>query len=115
MITALAQRYQAAAVASDGVSACSLMHTLFAEAIPEDYAADVGLASAHTTCAAVMTKLFARNHSKLTGAITVTRVRVKGNRAQATMGSTTQPASVLPFERERGAWKVIALFPSSLP
>jgi hypothetical protein len=113
-IGALVKRYYAAAAAGNGASACSLIDSLFAKSIPEDYGRGAGPAFARgNTCAVVMSKLFKHDHSKLPAAIVVTDIRVNGSQARALIGSKTVPASYLPLKRERGVWKVDAL--SALP
>jgi hypothetical protein len=115
-VTALVKRYYAAAAASDGARACALMYSIFAEAIPEDYGRGAGpRISRGNTCAVVMSKLFKHNHGRLAGAIVVTGVRVSANQGRALIGSETIPASYLFVKRERGIWKVDALFGQPLP
>jgi hypothetical protein len=49
------------------------------------------------------------------GAITVTDVRVKGDRAYAFIGSRTMPASYIVVRRGAGGWKLSALRGKALP
>jgi hypothetical protein len=105
------RRYQAAAAASDGARACSLLFSLYAEAIPEDYGHVSSLPYAHgPTCAVVMSKIFKHEHRHFDTAFRVTGVRVRGNNAIALLGSPTLLASFLSMRRERGTWKVDAAF-----
>jgi hypothetical protein len=115
-IGALVKRYYAAAAAGNGPRACSLIDSLFARSIPEDYGKGAGPAYARgNTCAVVMSKLFEHDHSKLPAAIVVTGIRVNGSQARALIGSKTVPAGYLPLKRERGVWKVDALSVLPMP
>jgi hypothetical protein len=116
-ITAVAVRYQAAAAAGDGATACSLIYPVFADAIAEDYGRAPGPSYLRggKTCAAVMSLLFKHDHIELVGAIKVTGVLVNGNRAYVLLGSATMHASYFMLRREAGAWKVDGLLSTPLP
>jgi hypothetical protein len=116
-ITSVFKRYQAAAVAEDGITACHLLYSSFAEAIPEDYGQPPGPSYLRggKTCQAIMTMLFRHSHDELTSAFDVTGVRVVRNQGVALLGSKKAPASYLDMRRERGLWKVGALIAISLP
>lgn len=115
-IVALTTRYLRAARAADGRRACSLIYSLFAEAIPEDYGRGAGPAySRGDTCPVVMTKIFRRDRAQLSGRFVVTDVRVRGQQARALVGSATAPAGYLQLRRERHVWKVDALLTQPLP
>jgi hypothetical protein len=115
-IAILVKRYYAAAATANGSRACSLMYSLYAEAIPEDYGKAAGPYYAHgNTCAAVMSKLFKHNHGTLDAAFQVTNVRISGNRAFALLGSTTLPARFMILRREHSTWKIDDLFGEQLP
>lgn len=116
-ITKLVKRYNAAIVADDGASACAMVYTTFAEALPEDYGQAPGprYMRGAKTCQAVMTLLFEHSRAQTTGSVELTGVRVKGNEALALLGSRTRPAGYIMLKRERGAWKVNALLDGILP
>jgi hypothetical protein len=112
------KRYQAAALAADGSRACSLIFSLLVEAIPEDYGRAAGPKYARgKTCAVVVTKLLTHNHARFVAMrqYRVVQVQVKRNYAVALLGARTQPASLIPLQRERGVWKVDALSAAVLP
>ncbi len=109
-IATLVQRYYAAARTGDSTAACSMMYSVLAEAIPEDYGQPPGPAYLRgKTCNSVLSRLFEHSRSMLTGSYTVTGVRISGNRALVLLGSRTQPASSLFVKRERGVWKIDSL------
>lgn len=117
-ITALVGRYYAAAAAGDGATACSLIYSTFARAIPEDYghnSAGPAYLRAAKTCPAIMSLLFKHFHGQLAGAFRVTGVRVGDARAFALTGSATGPASLVEVRREQGAWKIDTLLGNPLP
>jgi hypothetical protein len=115
-ITALVKAYYAAAAAANGARACSLMYSLFAESIPEDYGRGAGPAYSHgRTCTVVMSKIFKHNHAQIPANVTVVAVRTDGHQARALIGSKTAPAGYLMLTRERGAWKVDGLLAMTLP
>jgi hypothetical protein len=116
-LTAVVERYYAAAAAGDGATACSLIKPSFARAIPEDYGQAPGPAYLRgaKTCPAVMSLLFRHSHGQLTGAIEVTGVRVMGNQAFVLLDSMTVPASFINVERTGGAWRIVGLLGRPLP
>jgi hypothetical protein len=115
-ITALVRRYYAAATAADGARVCSLMFSLLAEAIPEDYGRGAGPAfSRGNTCPVVLSKLYRHDHGMVAGVMVVTGARVNGKRGQALIGSKAMPASSLALKREYAVWKIDALLPHTLP
>jgi hypothetical protein len=116
-ITAFVKRYYAAAATSDGATACSLLPSSVAHAVPEDYGQAPGpiYTRGGKTCSAVMSMLFKHFHDQLAAPIQVTGVRVKGNQAEALIGSTTMLASDIMLRREGSNWKVLALLSSTIP
>ncbi|MGH2879519.1 MAG: hypothetical protein ACRDK4_07945 [Solirubrobacteraceae bacterium] len=115
-IAALVKRYYAAAAAANGARACSLVYSLFAEAIPEDYGRGAGPAySRGDTCAVVLSKLFKHDHAQIPTSIVVSAVRIDGGQARALIGSKTAPAGYLTVRRERGDWKIDNLLAVQLP
>lgn len=75
-ITALVQRYYAAALAHDGAKGCSMFAPTFVLAIPLDYGklGPAYLRRAAGTCPAVMSLLFVHEHGKLSDEIPHMRV-----------------------------------------
>lgn len=116
-IAALVERYYAAAAAERSAEACSLIYSVLAGALPEDYGRAPGPAYLRgaNTCQMVMSRLLEHVHNHLTGAIEVIGVRVSGDEAQAQLGSRTIPASLILVRRERGVWKIDELLGSALP
>jgi hypothetical protein len=112
-ITVLVNSYYAAAAADDGAKACSLIYSLFAEAIPEDYGQPPGPPELRgKTCAAVMAKLFKHvpgQPSAVLAKTKVTAVRVKGRNGYALLRSSRMPRGYIQVERELGAWKIGSL------
>ncbi|MGC2373172.1 MAG: hypothetical protein WA484_04780 [Solirubrobacteraceae bacterium] len=88
-ITAVVNRYYAAAAAGDSAAVCSLTLSSLARSLPEDYGAGAGPSylRGSKTCHAVMSKIFKHFHAELTGKTEVTNVRVEGNQAIAFLRS----------------------------
>jgi hypothetical protein len=119
-VTALVERYYAAAAADDGAQGCSLMYSILAEAIPEDYGQPpAGPPSLRgKTCAVVMSKLFNQRHQQLaadSATLKVIDARVEGNRGFALLSFKAMPARSIVIHRERDAWKIYALLDAELP
>jgi hypothetical protein len=115
-ITALVERYYAAAAAANGATACALTYWILAGSIAEDYGQPPGPAYLHgNTCAIVMTKLFQHDHARLATSMEIVAIRLRGAQANVLLGSATLPASFLSLRRERGVWKVYNLYPAQLP
>ena len=118
-LTAVVERYYAAAAAADGRVACSLLALAFAKSIPEDYGRGGGSGPAYLrgkTCSAVMSLLFKHEHRQLSDKIEVTDVRIKGREALALLGTKTEHASYLILEHQRGGtWGIVGLLASVLP
>jgi hypothetical protein len=113
-ITALVKRYYAAAVADDGAKACTLIYSLYEEAIAEDYGRSPpgppGLSG--NTCAVVMTKLFKHVPGQPPAVLAtteVTGVRVKGKDGIVQLHSKAIPRGEIAVRRELGSWKVLAM------
>jgi hypothetical protein len=117
-ITALVNRYYVAAAADDGANACSLIYSVLAEAIPEDYGRPPGpLALRGKTCAAVMSKLFKRiprQPSAVLATTMVTDVRVSGKRGWVGLKSSAMPSGEIIVEREHNSWKIDTLIGGSV-
>jgi hypothetical protein len=119
-IATLVRRYYAAAAADNGTTACSLLFTLLAEVIPEDYGQAPGPPSLRgKTCAVVMTKLFKQQHQLLSTnvamlKVTGARIGEKRGFALLLLGKTHEQRYI-PVHREFGVWKVNSLLDSGLP
>jgi hypothetical protein len=112
-ITALLKRYYAIAAKGDGAVGCSLMYSVFAEAIVEDYGTPLGpRALKGKTCAAVMSRLFEQEHKQLVEkakTLRVASVRVSGRRGIAFLMFTGSTNRYISVQRERNNWKLDAL------
>jgi len=111
-VTGLVKRYYAAAAAGDGAKACSLIYSLFAKSIVEDYGRPPGPPALRgKTCGAVMSKLFKqrrRQREADNATLKVTGMRVEGNQAYVLLSATTMPVGYTVVKRERDAWKMNA-------
>jgi hypothetical protein len=116
-ITALVQRYYAAAAAEDGARACGLTYYILAESIPEDYGRPPGprYLSGAGTCQAVLSIVFKRFHVQLAEPPRVRAVRVNGTLAYALLDWTTLPAGYIEARREGGTWKIDRVLAAPLP
>jgi hypothetical protein len=114
---ALVGHYYAAAAAEDGAGACALTYFILVETLPEDYGGPPGpqYLRGATTCQAVLSRVFAHFHARLTRPMTVTGVRVDGALAYAVLGSTTMAPGYMEARRERGAWKIDRALAAPLP
>jgi hypothetical protein len=110
-ITALVERYYAAAAADDGVKACPLIHPTIAKAIPEDYGK--GNPSLRgDTCRAVMEKYFRQLPGQPIANLATTKVigvRIEGGSGYAQLSSREIPTGVIAVKRYHGIWKVYSL------
>ena len=120
-ITALVRRYYAAAAAHDGRTACSLIYSTYAEAIPEDFGTSPpGPSYARgATCAVVTSKVFEHFHSRLAlglPKLKVARVRVKGHQGIAILSfGAALPQREIRVEREARNWRVLGMMDNELP
>jgi hypothetical protein len=118
-ITALVERYFAAAATDDGHVACSLLYSKLARIIPESYGKPPGPAYLRgKTCPEVMTKLFARNHEQLStyiASLQVASVRLDHNSGLAVLRFAALPGRQVEVEREHKKWKIYALLDRELP
>jgi hypothetical protein len=109
-IAALVKRYYAAAATDNGAKACSMVYSIFAESIPEDYGKPPGPPAFRglKTCAAVVSKLFKMLPGQPPSVLyktEVTGVRLYGNHGFAQLHSSAIPTGKFFVERERGVWK----------
>jgi hypothetical protein len=112
-IVSLVTSYYAASAAEDGAKGCTLLMPFVAESVAENYGHNPGLRG--KTCAVVLSKLFAQNHSLLSGKNATLKfytVRVDGTRALTVLSFSTLPEVRQLTERRdaAGAWKVLNLF-----
>lgn len=116
-ITALVRAYYAAAAADDGAKACSMIYSIFEEAIPEDYGQPPGPPELRgTTCAVVLSKLFRHVPGQPPSVLAkteVTGVRLRGRVGYAQLRSSAMPAGEIGLEREHSSWKLSSLIGSS--
>lgn len=119
-IKALVEHYYATAFASDGATACSLMYSILAEAVPEDYGQSPP-APAYmrgTTCPAVMTLFFKHEHPRfavMLPKLQITRVRLEEHHGLAVLSFGKLPERQIRVTKEGHVWKVDALLDSELP
>ncbi len=119
-VTALIERYYAAAAAEDGAKACSMIYVTLAEAVPEDYGTSPpGPAYMQgKTCPAILTLLFKHFHAQLAAGLPllkVTRVRLEHRHGLAVLSFGKMPERQIAVRRERHTWKLEALLDSELP
>jgi hypothetical protein len=110
----IVNRYQKAAAAGDGATACSLIYSPIAESVVEDYGRSPAGPPAlrGKTCAVVMSKLFKQQHQQLTGYLAmlhITKVRIDGNQGLALLGLKTGAEPYMTVRHEHGVWKVGSL------
>jgi hypothetical protein len=118
--TALVKRYYAAAAAGNGAVACSLIYSVMAESIPEDYGRLSGTPSpSGKSCGLVVSNLFKHLHKQLSvdnATLKVAAVRVRGSKASVFLSlGGMKPKDYLELHRERGAWKVDRLLGTEQP
>jgi hypothetical protein len=114
-VTMLVRRYYAAAAAAGGADACRLLYLPFAESVAEDYGSRPASSGVRgDSCAAVLSALFRRSHRSLSvesATLRVAAVRVERNRGAVQLRfAGGRPVRYVLVHRERGAWKMDALF-----
>jgi hypothetical protein len=120
-ITALIKHYYAALAASDGVTACSMLFSTFAEAVPEDFGQSPPGPSylrGGKTCQAVIMLLHKHFQSQLAvelPLLKVTHVRLDRHHGLAVLSFGTMPERQLLVAREGHTWKLQVLIDSELP
>lgn len=115
-ITVLVKHYYAAAAANDGATACSLIYSIIAESVADEYGQSPALSG--KTCAVVMSKLFKQRHRELAteaAGLEVTRMRVSGDRGLVLLRLGTALERRVPVRREHGAWRLAVLFDVGVP
>jgi hypothetical protein len=113
-ITALVKRYYAAALADDGASACSMIYSTLAEAIPEDYGQPPGprYMRGAKTCQAAMTLFFNYYHAQLAAEVPklqVTRVRLIEHHGYALLRFGALPERKIAVGQEGHTWRLQGL------
>jgi hypothetical protein len=114
-IVAVVKRYYAAAAAGNGAKACSLLYALLAETVVEEYGHLPTLRG--DTCAAVLSKLFAKNHQELetkVARLRPTRILVNGARGWALLSFGTTYERRVFVHREGRAWKIDVLLDAGM-
>lgn len=118
-VTTVVKRYFGAAAAEDGATACPMIVSSLAEAVPEDLGRPPGPPYASgKTCAEVLSKVFKYNHRQLAAyaaRLEVTGVRLDRNHGVAVLGFRTLPGRLIHVVRESGVWKINTLLDSELP
>lgn len=125
-ITALLERYYAAAAADEGAKACSLLYSSLArdprltKTVPEDrfsFPLHVRVLPGES-CSRVTSRLFRLRHRSLSleaPTLQVINLRVDGAHGDAVLGFKTAPEQWIPIARQDGVWKVHALLALMLP
>lgn len=114
-ISTLVKRYYAATAKPDAGEACSLLDGIVAESLSSDVTGQTG--ASLKGCASQATKLFeyAAGRSDVgAGSVDVVRVRVKSGKALAIVRLPSGEERYMPVTREKGGWKIAALFDSGM-
>ncbi len=120
-ITTLLQQYYATALAGNAAKACSMLLSVMAESVVEDYGVTPGGPPyMHgATCPAVLTGLFKHFHTLLAlqvPMLKVTRIRLVGHRGQALLNFGAKlPEREIPIAREGPTWRMAAMLDRELP
>jgi hypothetical protein len=120
VISKVIGRYYTAAAAANGAAVCSLLNSVVAGSIVEEYGQGPGRSGPPgKTCATVVSRLFKRSHRELADELStleVTSVRVEGQRGWALLrfGSSRAPGRML-THREGSVWKIGQLLRSGMP
>jgi hypothetical protein len=119
-IAALLKRYYATTFANDGAHACSMVMASFVKAVPLDYGVfGARYLRGSKTCAAVLTRMFAHEHSRLVAEapyLAVLDVRLQGKGALVLLGfGERHPEREITVGREGSSWKMSALLDGELP
>ena len=117
-VRGVVEAYYAAGAAGEGARGCSLIYSLFAEEIPEEYGEGSGPPGLRgKTCAVVLSKLFRRRREQFRSdgaTLRVFRVRVRGLRGLAFLRLAHSPIHDIPVHREHAAWRIEALLDGPL-
>lgn len=121
VITHLVKRYYAAALASNGRKACSMLYSTLAEAAPEDDSREPGsppYMQNDYSCAEVLDDLFKHFHPQLAvelPVLKVTRVRVQDYNAFAFLSFGPLAERRISLSREGPVWKLSQIYDEELP
>ena len=115
-IATLIKRYYLAAAAGDGARGCALLDPALTKELAAGQERPGEVAS--KACAAAVSQIFRQQHQLLASddvaTMSVIEVRVKGDVAAALVGFRTMPVGRIHLKRDRGHWKVDALFDTGL-
>ena len=115
-VTALIKRYYAAAAAGDGAEACPLLYSTLARGLAEGQGQSGQ--SGGNACAAALSSLFEQQRQQLeadqVATMVVPDVRLTGSIGTATVGFRAVPVGHFFVKRERGVWKIDALFQTGM-
>jgi hypothetical protein len=122
VVALLVRRYLAAAAATDGATACSMVLASLAKTVPT-VLGGVGEPpySRGRTCAEVLAKIFRFYRGQLSieaRVLRVLRVGVKGNKGLAVLTAKAKsgvPDRVIALQREGGAWKIDGILDQEQP
>jgi hypothetical protein len=115
-IAAVVERYFRAAAAGDGAEGCSLLYSLVAETLVDDYGQVPSVRG--DTCAQVLSKLFRVHHGEAGLDLAKFKpfsIRVEGNRALALYRLAPTNVHRMEARREHGRWTVSLLLDAGLP
>lgn len=114
LITTLIKRYYAAAYAEDGAKACSMIYSLTAESVPEDFGQSPPGPQymQGKTCSAVLTLLFKHFHPQIAlelPKLKVARVRLLEHHGMAVLSFGAMPELAIYIVREGHTWRLVDL------
>jgi hypothetical protein len=119
LVTALLERYYAAAATRDGKDACSMIVSARRRALPQTLGRPPGPSYLRgDSCHAVVSKLFGVFHRQIVAfarTLHVAEVRVRGELGLALLSSAGFPARQIAVRREHGGWRVDALLEAEFP
>ncbi len=115
-VTALIKHYYAAAAVGDGAEACPLLYSTLARGLAEGQGQSGQ--SGGNACAVALSSLFEQQRQQLeadqVATMVVPDVRLTGNIGTATVGFRTVPVGHFFVKREKGVWKIDALFQTGM-
>jgi len=118
-IAALVRRYYSAAYKQDGAEACSMLYSIFAEAVPEDYGTvppGPGYARG-TTCQAVLTKVFSHFREKIAydvPRLQISQIRVLRRSGIVLLSFGSRPERVIHIMREGHSWRIMSMLDEAM-
>lgn len=117
-IVSLLKRYYKVALAQEGAKACSLLYSMLAEGVPEDYGSYAGpVYMRGNSCPTIMTKLFTHFHPVLALELPKFKVRWIGleeHYGRAVLSFGRLPEREIRLAREGHTWKVDTLLDGEL-